>query len=247
MLLLLSLTLLSWVVIVTVIMPIVDPFVDDQQSRLSASVSGGESKATQRTKNLNENGKNDNMERKKWQEEKEEIIVPISPRKRGDFVEIKEASRNSQVRASLLSVNENNINNNNNDDIENNKKTQQNKQNNDINTNDKQEQSSLKQNSPLNNENINNNIDNDNNNNNIELNQNGNPLKRIFNEFKIKCPEKYPTKVPKLEQLTKICSNLKDFKIYGGCDVTNCSKCIPPGAKAMPWVDKDVMFLYPLF
>ena len=55
------------------------------------------------------------------------------------------------------------------------------------------------------------------------------------------CPDKFPGKIPTLRQLPNICSNLRDFKIWGGCDISNCSKCMPPGSESMPWVDQDII------
>ena len=57
-----------------------------------------------------------------------------------------------------------------------------------------------------------------------------------------KCPDVFPNqKQLSLKKLRNVCSHLRDFKIHGNCDIKNCSKCMPPNSKSMPWTDNDVV------
>ena len=76
--------------------------------------------------------------------------------------------------------------------------------------------------------------------------QTSNIEKKTINDFKLSmnkeyCPDPFPKQVPKLSQLTHICSNLDRFKIHGYCEPKNCSKCMPPNSLTMPWTNNDVV------
>ena len=59
-------------------------------------------------------------------------------------------------------------------------------------------------------------------------------------QYRSICPKKFPNKALGLNDLPKVCSNLKKFKIQGYCNAKNCSKCVPPNSESMPWANDDV-------
>lgn len=73
----------------------------------------------------------------------------------------------------------------------------------------------------------------------------GNNLFDIWTEYELKnnniCPDQYPDKIPKFEDMKYVCSHLNWFKFGTSCNSDNCSDCIPPNSKVIgnEWHNKD--------
>ena len=74
-------------------------------------------------------------------------------------------------------------------------------------------------------------------------------LEEIENEYRSKCPEKFPKEVPSIDQFPFICSNLKEFDVrhWQMCGLEDCHLCVPPTSKRMQMENDQVCNIYYFF